>query len=113
MLYKKLHIALFISLAFLISCQIYPSYEQIIERRSKIKPETFSKKKWFDDKGFGVEAFWEERPKLARDLINRNLLIGKNFDEIIELLGEQQKDEENNLVTYSIYVEIEQLILFL
>lgn len=102
---KEIIIILSSVFVFLISCQTYPSYEQIKESRSKIKAETFTKEKWFDDKDIGVEIFWEERPKLARDLMNRKLLIGKSFNQVTELLGKEQKDEKSNSINYNIRIE--------
>jgi hypothetical protein len=105
---KKLIIVFFIflNLFVAISCfRGYPSYEEVVESRSKIKPISFTREKWFDKKGIGVEALWETRPGLARDLINRNLLIGKNYTEVQELLGEQSRDNEDNSVSYELYVE--------
>src|SRR5687768_6939115 len=106
---KKIVNFVFLTLlsAFLCSCfTYYPSYEQVVESRNKIEPITFEKQKWFDKKGIGVEALWEERPGLARDLINRKLLLGKSFAEIQEMLGEMEKVKTTNSVSYEIYVEM-------
>lgn len=105
---KKLIIIflVFITLFSLNSCfRGYPSYEEVIENRSKIKPIPFEKEKWFDEKGIGVEALWETRPGLARDLVNRNLLIGKSYAEIQELLGEMEKGPTENAVNYTLFVD--------
>lgn len=89
------------------SCfRFYPSYEEVVETRSKIEPISFTREKWFDDRGIGVEALWETRPGLARDLINRNLLIGKNYSEVQELLGKQEKDKSDNSVTYALFYDM-------
>ena len=84
---------------------VYPSYEEIVKERSKIKPILFEKEKWFDDKKIGVEALWEVRPALARDLINRNLLIGKTVAEVEEMIGKLEVDKGTNTVSYTIFVE--------
>ena len=91
-LYLKKIIGLLILLALSIftACfSRYPSFEEVQERRDKIQPITFEKQKWFDKKGIGVEALWEIRPGLARDLVNRNISIGKSFTEVTDLLGEE------------------------
>lgn len=97
---------IFLNLFVLSSCfRGYPSYEEVVKNRSKIKPIPFTKEKWFDKKGIGVEVLWETRPGLARDLINRSLLIGKSYSEIQELLGEESKDNESNSVSYELFIE--------
>ena len=68
---------------FLSSCYIYPSYEEIVEQRSKIKSIPFEKEKWFDKEGIGVEALWE---------------VGG-------LLGEQELDKGTNSIGYQLFVE--------
>jgi hypothetical protein len=57
--------------------------------RNFIQPIPFEKEKWSDDRGIGVEALWEIRPALARDLINKGKLIGKSREEVIEMLGDE------------------------
>jgi hypothetical protein len=107
-MYRKRFLSLLILLLLftLASCfKGYPSYEEVVESRSKIKPVAFEKQKWFDDRGIGVEVLWEIRPRLARDLINRNLLIGKSVDEVTELLGEGNFYEKTNTLVYEAYVE--------
>ena len=94
------------SLFIFLSCLSgYPSYEEVKETRSKIKPIPFEREKWFDKKGIGVEALWETRPGLARDLVNRNLLTGKSYTEVKELLGEQEMDKREKAISYELYVE--------
>jgi hypothetical protein len=85
--------------------QHYPSVEEVVETQSKIKPIPFERKRWFDDKGIGVEALWEDRPGLARDLLNRNILIGKSFSEVKELLGDANMNESDNSISYQTFVE--------
>lgn len=108
-MYKKLIIIFSISLSLFAvsSCYCgYPSYEEIVESRSKIKPIPFTREKWFDDRRIGVEALWETRPGLARDLINRNILIGKSYLVVQELLGEQEKSVTENSVTYALFYDL-------
>lgn len=105
---KKLIIIFLVSLNLFTvsSCfQDYPSYEEIVESRSKIEPIPFEKEKWFDDKNIGVEALYKTRPGLARDLINRNLLIGKSYTEVQEILGNEEMDEKNKTVSYTVDVD--------
>jgi hypothetical protein len=105
---KSLNFILFLTLSsfiFFACSSRYPSYEEVQEGRTKIEPITFEKEKWFDKKGIGVEALWETRPGLARDLINRNLLIGKSFTEVKELLGEEEMSREDKSVSYTLYNE--------
>jgi hypothetical protein len=83
----------------------YPSVEEVVEKRSKIKPITFERKRWLDDKGIGVEALWDDRPGLARDLLNRNILIGKSFSEVKELLGDAEIIEYTNSISYDTFIE--------
>jgi hypothetical protein len=61
----------------------------IEQQRNSIKPVSFDNEKWFDDRGIGVEALWDIRPALARDLINNGKLIGKSREEVIEMLGDE------------------------
>jgi hypothetical protein len=63
-----------------------------VERQRKfIQPIPFDKKKWlglYDD----VNSDWmirtENRPGMARYLIEKEVLIGKSYAEVIEMLGE-------------------------
>ncbi len=107
MLKKILQIFLILlSLSAFSACFLYyPSVEKVVADRSKIKPIPFEREKWFDDKGIGVEALWEERPGLARDLLNRKILIGKSFSEIKELLGDTNINEFDNSISYQTFVE--------
>lgn len=96
----------FLSLAICSACfLIYPSYEEIVSERSKIKSVKFEKEKWFDDRGIGVEAFWQTRPALARDLVERSLLTGKTVAEVEEMIGKIEIDEKTNSASYTIFVE--------
>jgi hypothetical protein len=106
---KKLIIIFLVSLNLFAasSCfQGYPSYEEIVESRSRIKPIPFEKEKWFDDRGIGVEALWKTRPGLARDLINRNLLVGKSYTEVQNLLGEVEKNPTENSISYALFYDM-------
>ncbi len=102
---KLLFIYLVIFILFT-GCYIYPSYEQVVSQRNKIKSIPFEKEKWFDEKGIGKEALWDTRPGLARDLIDRKLLIGKGFEEIIELLGNNEMDKKTKSVSYNTFTEL-------
>ncbi len=105
---KKLIIVffIFINLFAANACfRDYPSYEEIVESRSRIKPIPFEREKWFDDRRIGVEALWETRPGLARDLVNRKLLIGKSYTEVQELLGEEEMNGKSKTVSHTVDVD--------
>ena len=95
----------FLALIFISACSFYPSYEQVLSQRSKIKPVSFDKEEWFDDEGIGVEQLWEKRPAMARDLVNRNLLIGKSSEDVTRLLGKNEKDKfgDESMMKYIIF----------
>lgn len=52
------------------------------------------------------EIEWKHRPKLARELVNKNLLIGKTRAEIVEMLREENiSNSDKSIVKY----ELEQI----
>ena len=77
---KKLTIKLF-TVLILLNLSIGCTLKQ---RRYFVSSIPFDEKQW---KINDAEMRWQVRPGMARDLINRNLLIGKNCDEINELLN--------------------------
>lgn len=90
-------LVIFSLLLLLIGCRI-----GIEQRRNWIRPIPFDKEKWSDDRGIGVEALWDVRPALARDLINNNKLIGKTKPEVISMLGDA--DDSSNIIRYELDV---------
>ncbi len=86
----KSFIFLFISTLLFVNCRV-----DIEQQRNLIKPALYERQKWFGyDEGLGRETEWEFRPRMARDLVSRNILIGKSRAEIIEMLG---KDGDEGL----------------
>ena len=76
---------IFIALGFLAACAV-----GIEERRKPIPPKPFVKELWQSLDTMDIR--WAERPAMARDLINKNILVGKSRAEITELLGEPNFD---------------------
>lgn len=84
------------SFSFALNCSV-----PIEQQRKSIQPKTFVIEDWNNE-----DLKWTNRPGIARDLVNRNILIGKNRKEISDLLGEPYWDDKNqSQVTY----ELEQL----
>ena len=85
---RKLIIKIFIlilCLNFIFGCRL-----AIEQRRKTIGSMPFEKQKW---KTSDKETDWKYRPKIARDLVNKKLLIGKSRAEIFEMLGENNNHE--------------------
>lgn len=91
---------LIVALVFCFSCR------NVEEERKFIEPRSFDKQKWSDVTTIGVEATWEVRPGMARDLTNRRMLIGKNRSEIAEMLGEifEENVFKENQMSYELEV---------
>ena len=102
--YLTISIVVIVYSIFLLSCNQI-DYEK---QRTFIKPVAYERQKWFGlDEELGRETEWEFRPKMARDLIGRNILIGKSREEIIEMLG---KDGDYGLYSPNkIRYELEQI----
>lgn len=85
------------SLVWFLNCSI-----PIEQQRNMIPSKSFVSEEWESS-----DLRWSNRPGMARDLIKRNVLIGKTRIEIFELLGEPEfvEDNQSNQITY----ELEQL----
>ena len=71
----------------------------IEQARNRIQPKTFLNENWNDD-----DFRWTYRPGMARDLIKRNVLIGKTRVEVVDLLGKSGLDVDinSNKMTYEL-----------
>lgn len=70
--------------------------------RPYVKPITFDKTKWLEQTSPYIDN--SVRAAMARDLVNRKVLIGKSRSEVIEMLGElEEKDhQESKEISYTI-----------
>ena len=88
-MYKYSSKIFFILTAF----SLFACRADIEQQRKNIFPKPFVKEIWqSDDK---MDTRWSERPRMARDLIAKNTLIGKNRTEINEMLGEPDFSDSN------------------
>ena len=89
--------SLIFSLVWFLNCSI-----PIEQQRNMITPKSFVSEDWRSS-----DLRWINRPEMARDLIKKEVLIGKTRKEIFEMLGELEfeDDSQSNQITY----ELEQL----
>ncbi len=94
----RLNFLLFLFVIFTFVC--FSSCSVPIEQaRNRIQPKTFLNENWNDD-----DFRWTYRPGMARDLIKRNVLIGKTRVEVVDLLGKSGLDVDinSNKMTYEL-----------
>lgn len=64
--------------------------------RGKITGEKFNSEKW-KNADFKLEKNWSIRWDMMNSLRNENELIGKSYDEIIQILGKPDNETKNEL----------------
>ena len=76
----------------------------LVSSCNEVKPIPFDSKVWKEEANTFTTSYSYNsglsRPGMARDLINRNSLVGKNAQEIEELLGKPYAEEQNNKYVY-------------
>ncbi len=96
----------FVCIGFvLFSAIVFPNCEFITEkRRYFISPIPYEKEKWRD---FASVSSSKYRPRMARDLVNKNLLIGKTRVEVFEMFGEEKTGKIIKYETEEIFYVID------
>lgn len=84
---------LFLCLNFISGCRFFTE-----QNRNKISPMPFEKQKW--DFIPSVPDDSKYRPRMARELVNNNLLIGKTRAEVFEMLGGEE--QKGKVITYKL-----------
>ena len=73
-----------------------------------ISPMPFEKQKWKD---FDSISSFEYRPRMARDLVNKKLLIGKTRSEVFEMFNEKEDGKIIRYETEEIYDSIDPIAI--
>ncbi len=87
-------------LVFTQNCRYTSSWQ-----RSLISPIPYEKEKWLSADVTGTIDRKNPRPAMARYLVEQKILIGKNYEEIIEMLGKGDESEFDGRKRITFYLE--------
>ncbi|MBC7413279.1 MAG: hypothetical protein H7331_12590 [Bacteroidia bacterium] len=65
----------------------------------ELKREKFNSKRWIE---IDVNTYYKQREPIVNDLMENYLHNGMSYNEIINLLGKPEIQEENNLIGYTL-----------